>query len=338
MKAYIVKDPGKGVGAWSRVDLPEPKPGDGEVLVRMRAASLNYRDLMIARRQYPGKGLKADLIPLSDGAGEVILAGHGSRFKSGDRVIAGFHQDWLAGPMPPTLGAAALGGAIDGVLCEQAVFKDAGLVTAPEHLSFEEAATLPCAALTAWNALMERPARLLPGQSVLIQGSGGVSIFALQLAKLAGCLVVGTSKDDAKLARMKSLGLDAGINYAKNPEWQEEARKATDGAGVDLVIEVGGSTLPKSLAALKIGGTAALIGGLAGFEAQVPLSAIRGARANLECIFVGSIAMFESMNRAIAAARLKPVIDSVFDFDRAPEALAKLGSGTHFGKIVVRIP
>lgn len=338
MKAYVLKEPGKGLKAWSRTDLPEPTPGAGEVLVRLHAASLNFRDLMIARGQYPLKGLKAGLIPLSDGAGEVLAVGDKvGRFKPGDRVTAAFHQGWLAGPMDPTGGATALGGAVNGTLCEKAVFPKSGLLAVPAHLSYEEAAALPCAAVTAWNALMECPAPLKPGSTLLIQGSGGVSVFALQFAKQAGLKVIGTSSSDEKLARLKSLGLDYGINYIKNPDWQDEARKASGGAGVDHVVEVAGSTLTRSLAAVRTGGAVILIGGLAGFEAHIPLSALRMSRARLQSISVGSVAMFEAMNRAIEAAGLKPVLDEVFPFDRAQDALAKLESGKHFGKIVIRI-
>jgi NADPH:quinone reductase-like Zn-dependent oxidoreductase len=299
---------------------------------------LNFRDLMIARGLYPLKGLKAGLIPLSDGAGEVLsVGGKASRFKPGDRVTAAFHQGWLAGPTDPTGGDGALGGALDGILAEKVVLRESGLLAVPAHLSYEEAATLPCAAVTAWNALMECSAPLKPGSTLLIQGSGGVSVFALQFAKLAGLKVIGTSSSDEKLARLKSLGLDYGINYVKNPDWQDEAREASGGAGVDQVIEVAGSTLARSLAAVRAGGAVILIGGLAGFEAQIPLSAIRMSRARLQSISVGSVAMFEAMNRAIEAARMKPVIDEIFPFDRAKDALAKLESGKHFGKIVIRI-
>ncbi|MDE2291314.1 MAG: NAD(P)-dependent alcohol dehydrogenase [Elusimicrobia bacterium] len=333
MKAYVLESPGAG---WTPTTLPDPEPGPGEVLVRVRAASLNYRDLMVATGRYPGRALKKDLIPLSDGAGEVESVGKGvTRLKKGDRVAASFHQDWLAGPLPPTLGAGALGGAVDGMLAERVCLKETGLVRVPGHLSFEEASTLPCAALTAWNALMECPAPLRPGASVLVQGTGGVSVFALQFAKLAGLTVVGTSKSDEKLERMRKLGLDHGVNYVKEPEWGKEAKRLT--GGVDLVVEVGGATIQQSLQAVRTGGAVVMIGGLAGFEAQVPLSAIRGARARLQSVFVGSVAMFEDMGRAVAAARLKPVVDEVFPFERAKDALAKLESGAHFGKVVVRV-
>lgn len=338
MQAYIISDAGKGVGAWKKTALPDPSPGPGEVLVGVRATSLNYRDLLVARGSY-GSHLKKNCIPLSDGAGEVLAIGAGvSTFKVGDRVAAAFFQDWQAGPIRASYYGSALGGARDGMLAEKVVLSASGLVKVPAYLSFEEAATLPCAAVTAWNALMESKAPLKPGSSILTLGTGGVSIFALQFAKAAGLETVATSSSDAKLERLKSLGVTHGINYKKNPEWQKEVQTATQDEGVNQVIEVGGAaTLPRSIESVKINGTISIIGVLSGLKEEINLWPILGKNIHLEGIFVGSVAMFEAMNRAMTFHRIQPVIDDVFNFDQANEALAKLESATHFGKIVIRV-
>lgn len=332
MRAYTVSE-----GKWKSVTLPEPSPGPGEVLLGVRATSLNYRDLIIAQGRHPGISTK-DLIPLSDGAGEVLAVGPGvTRFKPGDRAAANFFQTWEAGAKKPEDNASALGGGIDGMLAEKVVLRAGGLVKLPAHLSYEEAATLPCAGLTAWNALMESPAPPKPGSVVLTLGTGGVSIFALQFAKAAGCAVIGTTSSEAKLERLMGMGLDAGVNYKKDVEWQDAVKKANGGLGVDQVIEVGGATLPRSLQCVRMGGVISLIGGLAGFDAPIGLAAISRSGARLQPISVGSVAMFEAMNRAIESTKLKPIVDEVFPFDRANEALAKLESGKHFGKIVIHL-
>ncbi len=313
-----------------------PACGRGQALVRMRAASLNFRDLSVATGKYMMSALPPDLVPLSDGAGEVVEIGEGvSRVKPGDRVAGTFMQGWLGGEMEPSHGGTALGGAIDGVLAEYVVFDAAGLVTIPEHLSYEQAATLPCAAVTAWNALFGLHP-LQPGQTVLILGTGGVSIFALQFAHAAGARVIATSSSDEKLARAQALGASDGINYKAVPEWQAKVRDLTDGRGVDHVVEVGGpGTLQRSLGAARQGGVVTLIGVLT--RGQVDPLAIFGSGAMVRPIYVGSRQMFEAMNRAITLHRIEPVIDRMFPFESAPEAYRALKGATHVGKIVISI-
>ncbi len=340
MKAYILDESVKGVGAWKMTTLPDPIPGPEEVLINVRATSINYRDLRVAKGSY-GKNLKKKCIPLSDGAGEVLALGEKvSQFKVGDRVAAGFFQSWKAGQIQASDHNTALGGAIDGMLAEKVVLHSSGLVKIPEHLSFEEAATLPCAGVTAWNALMESSGPLKPGATILTLGTGGVSIFAMQFAKIAGLQVIGTSSSDAKLSRLQSLGLAAhGINYKNVTNWQHDVNSLTHGEGVDQVIEVGGAgTLSRSLDSVKTGGIVSLIGVLTGTEDQINPWLILKKSIRLQGIFVGSTAMFTAMNRALEIHNLRPIIDEVFSFDQANEALAKLESGSHFGKIVIRMP
>jgi NADPH:quinone reductase-like Zn-dependent oxidoreductase len=305
-------------------------------VVRIRACSLNYRDLVVAKGGY-GRAVKTPLTPLSDGAGEVLSVGPGvTRVKPGDRVCPIFMQRWMEGHPDDDKFASALGGALDGVLAEQVCLSADALVPIPEHLSFEEAATLPCAAVTAWNALF-RSGGLKPGETVLTLGTGGVSIFALQFAKLAGARVVATSSSDAKLRRVFEMGANETVNYKTNPDWHKPVREFADGRGVDHVVEVGGAgTLPLSIQAAKRGGHIALIGVLSGTGEMDPrpilLKSIR-----LQGIYVGSREMFEEMNRAISLARLHPVIDRVFGFDEAVAALRHMESGAHFGKICIRV-
>jgi len=313
-----------------------PVCGRGQVLVRMRAASLNFRDLAVATGRYMLSALPPDLVPLSDGAGEVVELGAGvTRVAIGDRVMPIFMQGWLGGRMNPAHGATALGGAIDGVLTEYAVFDAEGLVPIPAHLSFEQAACLPCAALTAWNALFGLQP-LQPGQTVLILGTGGVSIFALQFARAAGARVIATSSSDAKLARVRALGASDGVNYTTTPEWQTEIRALTGGQGVDHVVEVGGpGTLGRSLGAVRHGGVVTLIGILT--FGQIDPMLIFGAGAIVRPIYVGSREMFEAMCAAIVLHRIEPVIDRVFAFAEAPAAYRHLKGQTHLGKVVVSI-
>jgi NADPH:quinone reductase-like Zn-dependent oxidoreductase len=318
------------------MDLQEPSPGPGEAVVRVRACSLNYRDLAVMRGAYGG-GVKAPLTPLSDGAGEVVAVGEGvTRVKPGDHVAGIFMQDWIEGPPDDAKANSALGGSIDGMIAEKVCLRADGLVHYPSHLSFEEAATLPCAAVTAWNALF-RSGGLRPGQTVLLQGSGGVSVFALQFAKMAGARIIITSSSDAKLERLKSMGAHAGVNYKTTPEWDKPVRQLTNGLGVDHVVEVGGAgTLPLTSKSLRRGGHIALIGVLAGGGAFDPrLMMLKGAR--LQGIFVGSREMFEEMNQAIGLAGLKPVVDRVFEFGDLHGALNHLASGAHFGKVVIQV-
>lgn len=333
MKRYEIVS-ADGIGALNLAEIDEPTPGPGEVLVRLRASSINYRDLMTVVDPVP-RNIPYPRVPNSDGAGEVVAVGEGAgRFQVGDRVAGTFFQRWIGGSISADAMASALGGAIDGVLSEYVVFDQAGLVAIPEHMSFEQAATLPCAALTAWHALVELGLRA--GDTVLLLGTGGVSIFALQFAVQHGARAVITSSSDEKLARAREMGAWQTINYSQTPEWDRAVLEMTGGQGVDRVVEVGGGgTLARSLEAVRVGGTVSLIGVLTGGEIN-PIPVMRKS-VRLQGIYVGSRIMFESMNRAIAAASLEPVIDLVFEFDDAKDAYHHMRAAGHFGKIVVRI-
>ena len=334
MKVYEVKE--FGIENLALVNREEPQPGTNEVLVKFHAASLNYRDLMFVNGVYNPKA-KLPAVPFSDGAGEVTAVGSNvTRWKVGDRVCPIFTQGWIEGEPSLQKNRATLGaGAMDGVLREYGAFDENGLVQIPEHLSFEEAATLPCAAVTAWDALVDS-GRLKAGQTVLALGTGGVSIFALQLAKMHGARVIITSSSDEKLERAKELGADETINYKSAPSWDKEVLSRTNKIGVDHVIEVGGAgTLSKSLNSVRVGGHVALIGVLASGNDFNPLSVLM-KNVRLHGILVGSRQMFEDMNSAIEANKLKPVIDKTFAFEEVREALKYLESGSHFGKIVVK--
>jgi NADPH:quinone reductase-like Zn-dependent oxidoreductase len=320
------------------VERASPEPGDHEVLVRVRACSLNYRDWLFSSGTYRAPA-KLPIVPCSDAAGEVVAVGKRvTAWRPGDRVITSFFTGWVDGAQTQDSTTTALGGAIDGVLAEQVVLPDHGLVRAPEHASFAQAATLPCAGLTAWHALFEGDDPLRPGQTVLLEGTGGVSIFGLQLAKLAGARVVITSSSDAKLARAKQLGADVTINYKSNVDWQQEVRKATDGEGVDHVLEVGGKdTLARALGSLRYGGQLHLIGAVSGVATELPLGPMAAAGARVRRIYVGSVAMLRALTRAVGLHRLEPVIDRSFPFADAPKALAQLVKGEHFGKLVIEV-
>ncbi len=311
-----------------------PAPGPGEVLVKVRAVSLNFRDLMMVKGLYNPK-MRLPRVPCSDGAGEVVEVGSGvTMWKPGDRVAGIFMQNWLDGPLTAERARGALGGDIDGMLAELVVLRETGLVSVPEHLSFQEAATLPCAAVTAWNALAAGDVK--PGDTVLIQGTGGVSIFALQFARLRGARVIGVSSSDEKLQRAAALGLDAGLNYRNNPEWDKWVVEQT-GEGVDLVVEVGGSgTLPRSLKAIRTGGTVAQVGVLAGAAEPVAIPLILHKMARIQGIYVGSRSDFVEMNRAVTLAQLRPIYED-FDWMKARETLAKMERGSHFGKLVLTV-
>lgn len=319
--------------ALSECDVPEP--GDDQVLVRIRAASLNYRDHAIVSGNYFGGVLQRDTVPLSDGAGEVVAVGSNvTRFRNGDRVCPVFFQGWIDGRLDPAT-MPALGSPADGVLTEYAVFGEAGLVAIPGHLSYEEAATLPCAALTAWNAL-NHAAHVTAGQTVLALGTGGVSVFALQFAKMAGAAVVITSSSNDKLERAKKLGADHLINYRETPDWDQAVLELT--GGVDHVIEVGGmGTLARSMQAVGYGGQVTLIGVVAGREGDANPHVLMLKNAGLRGMFVGSRTMFEHMNRAISINGLRPVVDKVFGFDEVKEAFDYQWNGKHFGKVVISV-
>jgi NADPH:quinone reductase-like Zn-dependent oxidoreductase len=334
MRAYQLSQ-GTGIDALIKVDPPMPKPGRRQVLVKVVACSLNFRDLAIALGTYR-MPTRQNVIPLSDGAGEVVEVGADvTRIRVGDRVAGCFFQRWIGGPPSADTHTSALGGSIDGMLREYAVLEEDGVVNLPTHLSFEEGATLPCAAVTAWHALAEH-AHIVAGQTVLVQGTGGVSIFGLQFARLMGAEVIVTSSSDEKLARARELGATHLVNYKSNPEWEKKVVDLTSG-GVDHVVEVGGpGTLAQSLRAIRVGGKITLIGVLSG-AAEINPMLIFARRANVQGISVGSKQMFEAMNRAIAVSVLKPIIDKVFPFDEAPAAYRHLQSAQHFGKVVVRI-
>jgi NADPH:quinone reductase-like Zn-dependent oxidoreductase len=317
-------------------DRSEPRASAHEVVVKFHAASLNYRDVMFFKGIYRPDA-KFPAVPLSDGAGEVIEIGENvTRWKVGDRVCPIFMQGWLGGALTREKARTALGGGdLDGVLREYGAFDENGLVRVPEHLSYEEAATLPCTAVTAWHALVEF-GNLKAGEAVLTLGTGGVSTFAVQLAKLHGARVIATSSSDEKIARVRELGADDTINYKSTPDWDREVFRLTDKVGVDHVVEVGGAgTLPRSLNAVRMGGSIAVIGALAGGNGVDPVRILMKS-VRLQGIFVGSREMFENMNRAVALNALKPVIDRTFPFEEAREALDYMDSGSHFGKIVLK--
>lgn len=312
-------------------------PSAHQVLVAMRAVSLNYRDLLLVQGKYDPKLSKPRVIG-SDGAGEVIAVGESvTRFKPGDRVAGAFFQDWAEGDYHRDVAKSALGGAIDGVFTTCRLFGERGLVHLPEHLSYEEGAALPCAAVTAWHGLVPT-AHLKSGDTVLLLGTGGVSIFGLQFAKMHGARVILTSSSDEKLERARSLGADETINYKRHPDWEKEVFRLTEGRGADVVLEVGGAgTLAHSLRAVRYGGQVSLIGVLSGISESLNIGPILHGNLRLQGIYVGSVVMFEAMNRAIGTNRMKPVIDRVFPFDAVRDSLRYLESGQHFGKIVLQV-
>ncbi len=335
MKAWRI--PSFGIDQLSLDEVPTPQPGPGEVLVDVHAVSLNYRDLLMVLGHYNPK-LEPNRIPCSDGSGTIAAIGEGvTRVAVGDRVTGLFFQNWQDGQPTPEKHKGALGGDINGMLAQQVVLREDGVLPFPSRLSFEQAATLPCAGLTAWNALTDA-ARLAPGDTVLIQGTGGVSIFALQFAKALGAQVLGTSSSDEKLKRATKLGLDAGLNYRANPEWAKWAQHQTAGRGVDLVVEVGGAgTFQQSLAAAGVGGTIAQIGILGGREKDLQITPILQKLLKVHGVFVGSRAQFAAMNRAIESLGIQPVVDRVFSYGEAREAFTTMQDGSHFGKIVISV-
>ncbi len=333
MKRFEIISDG-GIDALNLAETDVSTPGPGEVLIRVQANCINYRDLSIVEDPAP-RNISYPRVPNSDGAGEVVEVGEGvTRFKAGDRVAGTFFQRWTGGSITADVMASALGGALDGVLSEYAVLLEDGLVTVPDHLSPIEAATLPCAALTAWHALIELGLRA--GDTVLLLGTGGVSIFALQFAVMHGARVIITSSSDEKLARARDLGAWQTVNYRDTPDWDAAVLDLTDGFGVDRVVEVGGGgTLQRSLEAVRIGGTVSLIGVLTVGEID-PLP-VMGKSVRLQGVYVGSRTMFDSMNKAISAHQMRPVIDRQFEFEDARAAYHHMRGAAHFGKIVIGV-
>lgn len=334
MRAWKIGGTG-GIDGLELAGIELPDPGPGELRLRLRANSVNYRDLSVVSDP-AARGIPAGRIPNSDGAGEVLAVGAGvTDFAPGDRVAGCFFEDWPDGACSAEAMATARGGAIDGLLAEEANVKAAGVVKVPEHLSFAEAATLPCAALTAWRALVD-VGKLKAGDSVLLLGTGGVSIFALQFAVMMGARAVVTSSSDEKLARARELGAWQTVNYRATPDWEKAVLEMTGGRGVDLTVEVGGGgTLEKSLAATRVAGTVGMIGVLTG--GQVDPAMVMRKSITLQGIYVGSRRLFRDMNRAVSASGLRPVIDRSFAFEAAPEAYRAMKAAGHFGKLVIEI-
>lgn len=342
MRAWAVEE-GFGLDHLQLVERPDPDPerlAPGQALLRIRAVSLNFRDLMMVQGLYnPRQPLP--LVPCSDGAGEVAAVGEGVRtVRPGDRVATIFAQGWLAGAQRPEYVTTTLGGPLDGTLRELMVVPAAALVPVPAHLSDTEAATLPCAGVTAWHALTGSPgaSRVTAGDTVLVLGTGGVSIFGLQLAQLLGARVIVTSSSDEKLDRARGLGAWQTVNYAREPEWGKRVRELTGGRGVDHVIEVGGAgTLSRSLQAVRPAGEISLIGVLSGTVRDLDIIPILMRGVRIQGVLVGSREHFEAMNRAIEAHELRPVVDRVFPFEEAREAFGHLASGSHFGKVSIQV-
>ena len=320
-----------------QVERPVPEPGPGQILIRMRAIALNYRDLLTVGGSYNPKQ-PLPLVPCSDGVGEVAALGDGvERMREGDRVIPIFAQRWISGAPTRERLRSTLGGPLDGTLAEYVVLSEDGVVRAPSHLNDEEAASLPCSAVTAWNALVgDNP--VMAGDTVLVQGTGGVSIFALQLGQLLGARVIATSSSDEKIERVRQLGAWDAINYRDEPEWGKAVRRMTGGEGVDRVVEVGGAeTLAQSLGAVAIGGQISLVGNLSGALLQLNIIPVFMRQVRLQGVLVGHRESLEAMNRAIEAHTMRPVIDRVFPFTEARQAFEYMKTGRHFGKICIRI-
>jgi NADPH:quinone reductase-like Zn-dependent oxidoreductase len=334
MKAVVLES--AGLEGLKPVDRPVPEPGPGEVVVRLRAASLNYRDLVTLRMARPDT--RAGFVPLSDGCGEIAALGAGvTRVRTGDRVAPQFFPDWISGPANPEVRATALGGPADGCLQQYLRIRAEGVTRAPEHLSDLEVAALPCAGLTAWRALVI-DARIKAGDTVVVQGTGGVSMLALQLARLLGARVIATSSSDEKLERARALGASDGIHYRRTPEWGRQVRELTGGRGAECVIDVaGGKSLAQSLEAVAHGGHVAVVGILEGFEASLPIGLLMSKTATVRGTMVGNRHDTEEMFRAIALHRMRPAISHSFDFDAHRQAFETQMRAEHFGKVCIRI-
>ena len=314
----------------------DPRPQRGEVLIRVHAVSLNFRDIAMLRGRYPRK-CRPGLIPVSDAAGEVVEIGEGvEAFKVGDRVIGAFHPRWFGGEMPSTISSDSYGAESDGWLCDLKALSQEAVVRLPDALSYEEGSTLPCAGLTAWTAL-SGPMPIRAGHTVLVQGSGGVSIFALQLARAVGASVIATTSSATKTERLRALGAEAVVSYVEEPQWGNSVRALTGGRGVDRVVEVGGpGTIAQSLRAVALGGEIASIGFLSTENPGIDFFQLKSSGASFRNITVGDRAGLLELTRTVAATGLKPIIDRVFAFDQAKEAFGYLESGAHFGKVVIR--
>jgi NADPH:quinone reductase-like Zn-dependent oxidoreductase len=336
MKVYEIRG-GFGLDNLVYAERPDPVPGPLQVRVRVKATSLNYRDLMMVEGRYNPRQ-KLPLVPNSDGAGVVDAVGPGvTRVKAGDRVMGLFAQAWLAGEPSRQVQGSTLGGPLDGALADTMLLSEDGAIPTPAHLTDEEASTLPCAAVTAWSALVTQGG-LKAGDTVLLQGTGGVSIFALQIARMLGARVILTSSRDDKLERARALGAHEGINYVTTPDWDKTARTLTGGTGVDHVVEVGGAgTFEKSLRAVRVGGTVSVIGVLSGGAGSVPLTPILMGNLRVQGTLVGHRQSFEALNRALTLHGVRPVVDRVFPFAETRAAFEHLKSGAHFGKVVIRV-
>ncbi len=336
MKAMVMQS--TGVDNLRLVDRPDPRPGAGEVLVRLRAASLNFRDVLALKGGYGSRQKQADLVPLSDGAGEVVETGPGSnRFKVGDRVVNSFFPGWLAGPPDERFLQEDLGGMSDGVACELRVFSQDALLPIPADMSFVQAATLPCAAVTAWNAVRAH-GQAGPEHVVLTQGSGGVALFALQFARAAGAGVIALSSSAERLERLRGLGAMHGINYREDADWGKTARQVTRGRGVDIVVETAGAqTLKQSIRATRLGGLIAMIGMVSGPTAEVNLPLVAMGSLRIHGIAVGSREHLEQVLAACARHRIAPVVDRVLPLADLAEAVRCVAAGAQFGKVCVEI-
>ncbi len=335
MRAYEIQE--FGLDGLKMVQRPKPVPGRGEVLVAIKASSLNYRDLLTILGQYnPRQPLP--LVPMSDGVGIVEQLGEGvHELKEGDRVAGIFAQKWLSGPFTPEARTSTLGGPLDGMLAEYVVLSEQGLIKVPQYLTDIQAACLPCAGVTAYNALFETGG-LRAGQTVLLLGTGGVSILALQQAKASGAKCIITSSSDEKLRRAKELGADETINYKTHPDWEKKIRELSNGQGVDVVVEVGGAgTLAKSVSSVKFGGCVALIGVLDGIKTDLAVTSVLMKQARIQGVFVGSKEMFSKLNALLTLHKTIPVVDKVFSFDQVREAFEHMQKGSHFGKIVIEL-